>query len=77
MTFVNSVVSVLCIIELHINFLVFGSKTQPFHLVFSSDKDLWPSSNVRLFLPNLIPSIKYMKKKLTFESIKTFMSNLG
>ena len=64
MTFVNSVVSVLCIIELHINFLVFGSKTQPFHLVFSSDKDLWPSSNVRLFLPNLIPSIKYMKKKI-------------
>ena len=50
--FVNSVVSVLCIIELHINFLVFGS----------TDKDLWPSSNARLFIWNLIPSIKYMKK---------------
>ena len=60
--FVNSVVSVLCIIESVVNFFGFMSKTQPFHLVFSSDKDLQPSSNVRLIIPNLIPSIKYLKK---------------
>ena len=60
--FVNSVVSVLCIIESVLNFFGFMSKTQPFHLVFSSDKDLQPSSNVRLFIPNLIPSIKYLNK---------------
>ena len=54
----------LCIVHYWISCEFFGfmSKTQPFHLVFSSDKDLQPSSNVRLFIPNLIPSIKYLNK---------------